>query len=76
MLQCDRGEIGNGALCRSHFAIWAISKAPLLISTALTALTNETPALYKNARLLAINRDALGRPARKLAVDGQRMPSS
>ena len=74
MLQCDRGEIGNGALCRSHFAIWAISKAPLLISTALTALTNETLALYKNARLLAINQDALGRPARKLAVDGQRMP--
>jgi len=74
MLQCDRGEIGNGPLCRSHFAIWAVSKAPLLISTALTALTNATLDLYRNAGLLAINQDALGAPARKLAADGQRMP--
>ena len=74
MLQCDRGEIGNGPMCRSHFALWAISKAPLLISTALTALTNETLAIYKNAGILSVNQDPLGRAARKLAADGQRMP--
>jgi alpha-galactosidase len=74
MLQCDRGEIGNGPLCRSHFAAWAVAKAPLLISTALTALTNETLGLYKNAGLLRVNQDALGVPARKLAAGGERMP--
>ena len=74
MLQCDRGEIGNAGRCRSHFAVWAVSKAPLLISTALSALTNETLDIYKNAGVLAVNQDVLGAPARKLAADGAIMP--
>ena len=70
----DMLQIGNGALTaaeqRAHFALWAITKNPLFLATDITRLSPAQLALVTNARLIAMNQDALGVPARKLLVDG------
>merc|ERR1719272_1103457 len=53
--------------------MWAIAKAPLLLSTNITALGEEFPsllALLLNTEVIAINQDSDGIQARKLMVDG------
>ncbi|KAL2068461.1 hypothetical protein VTL71DRAFT_16559 [Oculimacula yallundae] len=64
----DMLEVGNGLAIeqeRTHFALWAIMKGPLLIGTDLTKLTPEQIALLQNKYLLAFNQDPIiGKPAR------------
>lgn len=58
---------------RSNFMMWAIAKAPLLLSTNVTALGLEYPALMAlllNKEVIAINQDSNGVQARKLMADG------
>ena len=52
---------------RVHMSLWAISGAPLLVGADLTRLTPETLAMLTNKSLLAIDRDALGLQAVKVA---------
>lgn len=64
----DMLEVGNGDLtyeeCRTHFALWAAMKSPLLIGTALDKLSHELVDVLKNPSLLAFNQDpVIGRPA-------------
>jgi len=70
----DMLQIGNGALTfaeqRAHFALWAVTKNPLLLATDVTRLSAAQIALVTNAGLIAINQDALGVPARKVSVNG------
>jgi len=44
--------IGNGKLSaaeeRTHFAIWAIAKSPIILGTDVTKLSSATLALVKN----------------------------
>lgn len=61
-------EVGNGGIypeeCRTHFAMWAVMKAPLLIGTDLTLLSADRLAILKNKYLLAFNQDPVyGKPA-------------
>ena len=59
---------------RTNYILWAIAKAPLLLSTNLTALANDHPTLMPllaNSELIAINQDSAGVQARKLSVDGR-----
>jgi alpha-galactosidase len=48
----DMLEVGNNGLTeneeRAHFAIWAISKSPLLIGTDLTKISSKSLAILKN----------------------------
>lgn len=71
----DMLQIGNGPLTvaeqRAHFALWAITKNPLFLATDITRLNPTQIALVTNAALIAVNQDALGVPARKLAVGGR-----
>ena len=57
----DMLEVGNGDLTyaetRSHFALWAGMKSPLLIGTALDSISDQNVALLKNRYLLAFNQD-------------------
>lgn len=57
----DMLELGNGNLTieenRSHFALWAIMKSPLLIGTNLAALDSAKVDILKNKYLLAFNQD-------------------
>ena len=61
-------EVGNGNLtteeCRSHFALWAIMKSPLLIGTDLTNLSQTNIDILQNKYILAFNQDPVyGKPA-------------
>lgn len=66
----DMLEVGNlnspfvEAETRSHFALWAAMKSPLLIGTDLSKLNDHDLAVLKNPFLLAFNQDPeCGRPA-------------
>ena len=59
-------EVGNlfnplgDAEGRSHFSMWAIMKAPLLIGTDVTNMTAATLATLTNAEVIAVNQDEMG----------------
>lgn len=64
----DMLEVGNGNLTpaetRSHFALWAAMKSPLLIGTDLQKLSKDNLAILKNKDLLAFSQDnKYGKPA-------------
>jgi alpha-galactosidase len=48
---------------RSHFALWAITNAPLLIGYDLRKATPEQIALFGNKALIALNQDPAGHQA-------------
>ena len=55
----DMLEVGNHGLTnteeKTHFALWAFAKAPLIIGCDLNTVTNESLAILKNKNLIAIN---------------------
>ncbi len=61
-------EVGNGNLTvaesRSHFALWAIMKAPLIIGTTLDNITQTNMDILQNKYLIAFSQDEIyGKPA-------------
>ena len=60
----DIMEIGNSELSfveqKSHFSLWCILAAPLLISTDLVAITNATLSILTAKEVIAVNQDPLG----------------
>ena len=71
-------EVGNGGLTdaqsRTHFGLWALMKAPLILGTPLPRLSPSQLAIVSNRDVIAINQDALGIQGRKLAIDGAVTP--
>jgi alpha-galactosidase len=64
----DMLEVGNMPTPnddRSHFAMWAMLAAPLIVGTDVTALKPEIRAILANSRLVAIDQDKLGVAAMK-----------
>ncbi len=64
----DMMEVGNLPTAeenRSHFAMWAMLAAPLIIGTDIEAMTPAIRDLLANRRLVAIDQDPLGIPAMK-----------
>jgi hypothetical protein len=70
----DMLEVGNVGLTttesRAHFTLWAASKAPLLIGCDLGAMSNDTMTILSNTEVIAVNQDALGVQARRVASSG------
>ncbi|WOH03375.1 hypothetical protein DCAR_0622772 [Daucus carota subsp. sativus] len=66
----DMLEVGNGGMSveeyRSHFSIWAIAKAPLLIGCDIRAMNNATHAILSNKEVIAVNQDKLGIQGKKI----------
>ncbi|PKI77563.1 hypothetical protein CRG98_002017 [Punica granatum] len=66
----DMLEVGNGGMSleeyQSHFSIWAVMKAPLLIGCDIRAVRRETLHILGNKELIEINQDPLGVQARKI----------
>ncbi|KAF4501814.1 Alpha-N-acetylgalactosaminidase precursor [Fusarium agapanthi] len=64
----DLLEVGNPGMTQSqqatHFAIWAMFKSALMISTNVVDMPSETQAILSNTGLIAINQDDLGAPVR------------
>ena len=63
----DMLEVGNGGMSnndyKTHFTLWAIVKAPLIIGCDLSSMTKETLEILSNADVIAINQDPLGKQA-------------
>ncbi|KFA70905.1 hypothetical protein S40288_10141 [Stachybotrys chartarum IBT 40288] len=59
----DMLEVGNGELTyeesRSHFALWATMKTPLIIGTRLEGIKDEILAILENKELIAFNQDTV-----------------
>jgi len=70
-LRSDQLSAGEN---RIYFALWAVMKAPLLLSSNLPRLDASLIALANNSELIAVNQDSVGVQARKLVVDGQPLP--
>ncbi|KAK1257100.1 Alpha-galactosidase [Acorus gramineus] len=70
----DMLEVGNGGMTaeeyRSHFSIWALAKAPLLIGCDIRSMSNETLGLLKNSEVIAVNQDPLGVQGKKVKKSG------
>lgn len=64
----DMLEVGNGGLTleeeKTHFALWALSKAPLIIGCDLNIVRPESLAIIKNAEIIAVNQDPNSEQAR------------
>jgi alpha-galactosidase len=60
----DLLEVGNSGLTvaeqQTHFAFWAAAKSPLLISTDLTTISQQTLSILTNTRVIELNQDSLG----------------
>jgi alpha-galactosidase len=61
----DMLEVGNGKLSdteyRSHFSLWAIMAAPLLIGTDLRKASAGTFSILENTDVIAVDQDPLGK---------------
>jgi len=60
----DMLEVGNGGMAfheyRSHFAIWCLLKAPLLVGCDMSNMSKETMSIFGATELIAVNQDPLG----------------
>jgi len=69
----DMLEVGNGGMTtteyQSHFALWCLVKAPLIIGCDLTQISAADLAILNNTELIAVSQDKLG-------VQGQCLTSS
>ncbi|XP_020570594.1 alpha-galactosidase-like [Phalaenopsis equestris] len=70
----DMLEVGNGGMTteeyRSHFSIWALAKAPLLIGCDVRSMSNETFSILSNSEVIAVNQDKLGVQGKKVKSNG------
>ncbi|RKT52921.1 NPCBM/NEW2 domain-containing protein [Saccharothrix australiensis] len=71
----DMLEVGNGGMTpteyRSHFSLWSIMAAPLLIGTDLRAADAGTFEILTNRDVLAVDQDVLGVQGRRIrSADG------
>ncbi|XP_045814373.1 alpha-galactosidase [Trifolium pratense] len=66
----DMLEVGNGGMSteeyRSHFSIWALAKAPLLVGCDIRAMDSTTYELISNSEVIAVNQDRLGVQGKKV----------
>jgi alpha-galactosidase len=70
----DMLEVGNGGMTgteyRSHFSLWAVMAAPLLIGSDLRKATPQTMDILENRDVIAVDQDPLGKQGRVLSSDG------
>ncbi len=72
-------EVGNGGMTDAeyvtHFSLWAISKAPLLIGCDVTNMSAATLSTLTNPEVIAVNQDPLGVQGKKVAFSSSRLPN-
>jgi alpha-galactosidase len=60
----DMLEVGNGGMTdteyRSHFSLWSIMAAPLLIGSDIRKATPATMSILTNSAVIAVDQDPLG----------------
>ena len=67
----DMLEVGNGGMTdteyKSHFSLWCLVKAPLIIGTNIMNMTSSTYTILTNSEAIAVNQDPLGVQGKLLA---------
>ena len=57
----DMLEIGNGGLSltqqKTHFSLWAMIKAPLLLGCDITTISDDILTIIGNREVIAVNQD-------------------
>jgi len=70
----DALEVGNGGMSddeyRTHMTFWALLAAPLIAGNDLRNMTPATLAILKDAELIAIDQDALGKQGQRIQKRG------
>jgi polygalacturonase len=70
----DMLEVGNGGMTgteyRSHFSLWAMMAAPLLIGSDVRTASAATLTILKNADVVAVDQDSLGKQATIVSSSG------
>ncbi len=73
-------EVGNGGMTDaeyiSHFSLWAISKAPLLIGCDVSNMSAATVATLTNPEVIAVNQDPLGVQGKKVAFQPSQLTNA
>ena len=68
----DMLEVGNGGMnieeYKTHFGLWAISKAPLLIGCDIIHMSKEIKDILTNPEVIAIDQDILGEQGHKINI--------
>ena len=66
---------GNGGMSddeyRTHFSLWSLAKAPLIIGCDVTNMSSSTYDILTNAEVIAINQDRAGVQGTKVADDNK-----
>ena len=72
----DMLEVGNGGMTdreyRTHFSMWSIMAAPLLIGSDLRSASEETFDILGNREVIAVDQDPLGKQGAVLSSEGGR----
>ncbi|MCF1592789.1 NPCBM/NEW2 domain-containing protein [Streptomyces muensis] len=72
----DMLEVGNGGMTdteyRSHFSMWAVMAAPLLIGSDLRSASEETFEILGNREVIAVDQDPLGKQGAVISSGGGR----
>jgi alpha-galactosidase len=56
---------------RTHFSMWALFSAPLLVGTDVVNMSKETKEILLNKDAIAIDQDPLGQQGRRVKKDGE-----
>ncbi|WTO38732.1 NPCBM/NEW2 domain-containing protein [Streptomyces achromogenes] len=72
----DMLEVGNGGMTdteyRSHFSLWSVMAAPLLIGTDLRKASQATWDILGNTEVIAVDQDPLGKQGTVVSSAGGR----
>ncbi|WP_329342032.1 NPCBM/NEW2 domain-containing protein [Streptomyces sp. NBC_00663] len=72
----DMLEVGNGGMTdteyRSHFSLWSIMAAPLLIGSDLRHASDATYEILGNKEVVAVDQDPLGKQGTVVTSEGGR----
>ncbi|OKI93395.1 alpha-galactosidase [Streptomyces sp. CB01249] len=72
----DMLEVGNGGMTdteyRTHFSMWSVMAAPLLIGSDLRTASRETFDILSNEEVIAVDQDPLGRQGEVLSSEDGR----
>ncbi|GAA0627514.1 hypothetical protein GCM10010174_53980 [Kutzneria viridogrisea] len=70
----DMLEVGNGKMTdteyRSHFSLWAMMSAPLLIGSDIRKASSATLAILRNTEVIALDQDAKGVQGNEISSAG------
>ena len=70
----DMLEVGNGGMTtteyETHFSLWCLMKAPLLIGCDVTNVSGDTLSILTNSDAIAVNQDPMGIQGYKRVSEG------